>query len=51
MERSCDTSLRDMLDMVARMLKKKQTERGAKQSFKYDVHNFKSRKREEKQDF
>merc|ERR1712179_19268 len=40
MERSCGTSLRDMLDMVARMLKKKQTETGAKQSFKYDVIHF-----------
>ena len=37
MEHSRNTSLRDMLDMVARMLKKYQTERGAKQSFKYEV--------------
>jgi len=40
MEHSCNTSLRDMLDMVARMLKKKQTENGAKQSFKYEVIHF-----------
>eukprot|EP00092_Neocalanus_flemingeri_P031123 GFUD01033806.1.p1 GENE.GFUD01033806.1~~GFUD01033806.1.p1 ORF type:complete len:318 (-),score=80.68 GFUD01033806.1:74-1027(-) len=40
MERSCDTNLRDMLDEVARMLKKYQTEKGAKQSFKYDVIHF-----------
>ena len=37
MERSCDTNLRDMLDEVARMLKMYQTEKGAKQSFKYEV--------------
>merc|ERR1711892_1608452 len=40
MEHSCDTSLRDMLDMVARMLKKYQTESGEKQSFKYEVIHF-----------
>jgi caspase-like apoptosis-related cysteine protease len=40
MEHSCDTSLRDMLDMVARGLKEKQTESGAKQSFKYEVIHF-----------
>ena len=37
MEHSCETSFRDMLDMVARMLKKYQTEIGPKQSFKYEV--------------
>eukprot|EP00092_Neocalanus_flemingeri_P031122 GFUD01033805.1.p1 GENE.GFUD01033805.1~~GFUD01033805.1.p1 ORF type:complete len:348 (-),score=91.76 GFUD01033805.1:65-1066(-) len=40
MERSCDTNLRDMLDEVARKLKKYQAENGAKQSFKYDVIHF-----------
>ena len=37
MERSHDTSLRDMLDMVARTLKSYKTETGKKQSFKYEV--------------
>jgi len=37
MKQSCDTNLRDMLDEVARLLKKYQTEMGAKQSFKYEV--------------
>ena len=40
MTHSWNTSLRDMLDMVARSLKKYQTETGAKQSFKYEVRWF-----------
>ena len=40
MTHSWNTSLRDMLDMVARSLKKYQTETGAKQSFKYEVSWF-----------
>jgi len=40
MKQSCDTNLRDMLDEVARLLKKYQTEMGAKQSFKYEVIHF-----------
>merc|ERR1711915_145684 len=40
MERSHDTSLRDMLDMVARTLKSYKTETGKKQSFKYEVIHF-----------
>ena len=40
MTRSWNISLMDMLDMVARSLKKYRTETGAKQSFKYEVSWF-----------
>jgi len=40
MDRACDMSLRDMLDMVSQRLRGYESERGTKQSFAYEVRHF-----------